>query len=106
MVAAATAMLRPTASMAQVSGLWRVSGDIYGKAFVLNCRFVPQGAQLGGICTDVATGDGSKKAGKKHELSAGRVSGNTVTWSYPVKVMFISVDINLDRKSTRLNSSH
>ncbi|MEJ2458920.1 MAG: hypothetical protein P8Y58_12575 [Novosphingobium sp.] len=38
---AAAGMLMPMAGMAQVSDLWRVSGEIDGKAFVLDCRFVP-----------------------------------------------------------------
>ena len=94
MAAAAAGMLIPTAGMAQVSGLWRVSGDIDGKAFVLDCQFVPQGRQLGGVCTDVATGDRKSKAGKKHKISAGSVEGTAVHWSYPVKVMLFSVDID------------
>ncbi|MCJ2188692.1 hypothetical protein [Novosphingobium beihaiensis] len=94
LAAAAACLLTPAASMAQVSGPWRVSGDIDGKNFVLDCQFVPNGTQLGGVCTDVATGDSKKSKLKKHKLSSGSVKGSAVAWSYPVKVMFLSVDIN------------
>lgn len=88
----------PVNSMAQVSGLWHVTGNIDGKAFAVDRQFQPQGARFGGVCTDVATGDGKAKAGKKHVLSAGSVNanGSAVSWTYPVKVMIVSVDIHFN----------
>lgn len=88
------ALSMPAPAMAQAAGNWRVSGDIDGKSFVVTCRFDQRGAQMGGACTDVSTGTGKARQGKIHALSQGSVQGKELRWSYPVKVMLMSVDID------------
>lgn len=78
---------------AEVAGNWRVSGDISGRAFVVDCHFAPKGHDFGGTCVDTATGD-AKVAGKTHVLTQGSATGNAVRWTYPTKVLFMSIDID------------
>lgn len=94
-IALLCAMTAMTAVPAQadVVGNWRVSGDIAGRAFIVDCRFVPNGHDFGGTCIDAATGDKSV-SGKTHVLSKGTTAGTAVRWSYPTKVFFLSIDIN------------
>lgn len=78
---------------AQVAGPWRVTGDIAGHGFVLDCRFEPHDARFGGICVETGGSDSHVKAGKIHTLSQGSFSDRHVGWAYPVSVMFLSFDI-------------
>jgi hypothetical protein len=89
----APALLIPVPAMAQAGGAWRVTGDISGKAFTLDCQFDAQGPKLGGVCVDVSTGESKAKPGKSHVLSQGSVQGQDVRWAYSTKVMMMSVEI-------------
>lgn len=93
----ASALLLPTSAMAQVAGNWRVTGEVSGKAFTVDCRFEEKSGQLGGVCVDISSGDKSKP-GKNHILSAGSSRGQDVNWTYSTKVMFMSVDIQFAGK--------
>lgn len=96
LLALSATALTAAPAFAEVPGNWRVTGNIDGKAFTVDCRFAPKGQGFGGTCVDAATGDAKVKAGKAHELSQGTVSANHVHWTYPTKVMFMSIDINFD----------
>lgn len=87
-------LLLPSAAMAEVAGVWRVTGNIEGKTFAVDCTFEPRGPQLGGQCVDLATGEAKAKPGKVHKLSKGSARGNEVRWTYPTKVMMMSIDID------------
>lgn len=93
-VAIASTLLLTTPVRAQALGTWRVNGEINGKAFVVDCKFSPAGAHLGGLCTEVATGDQKGKSGKQHVISRGSLEGQAVRWTYPTKVMMMSIDID------------
>lgn len=90
---AAPLLLLPSAVMAQVAGVWRVTGNIEGRSFAVDCTFEPRGPQFGGQCVDLSTGGGKVKPGKVHKLSQGSARGNEVRWTYPTKVMMMSIDI-------------
>lgn len=94
LLSAATASLAAAPAFAEMPGNWHVTGDIDGKAFAVDCKFAPQGKNFGGACVDAATGDAKVKAGKTHVLKQGTVIGNQVHWTYPTKVMFMSIDID------------
>lgn len=89
----ASAVLLPTCASAQAAGKWRVTGEVSGKAFTVDCQFGAQGTRLGGACVDVSSDDGKIKPGKPHPLTQGMVDGQNISWSYPIKVMLMSVDI-------------
>jgi hypothetical protein len=95
----APALFFPAPAMAEVAGKWRVTGEISGRSFTLDCRFNERGPQLGGECIDVSTGDSNAKPGKSHILSQGSVQGQDVRWSYSTKVMIMSVEIQFAGKS-------
>jgi hypothetical protein len=82
-------------SQAPAGGVWIVTGQIDGKPILVECDFCAQGSGLVGSCTDINKGE-KPKPGKVHKLSRGIVSGNTVRWTYPVKVMVMSIDINFE----------
>ncbi|MFT3967629.1 MAG: hypothetical protein QM690_17280 [Sphingobium sp.] len=84
----------PASAMAQVAGTWRLNGNIDGKAFAVDCTFAPRGSQFAGQCVDVSTGETKAKPGKVHKLTQGSVQGNEVRWTYPTKVLMMSVDID------------
>jgi len=92
---------------AQAGGKWRVSGNISGKAFVVDCAFNERGPRLGGVCVDVTTGESKAKPGKSHALTAGEVRGRDVRWTYQTKVMFMSIDIVFtgELDGTRMNGT-
>lgn len=94
MVVIASMLFLTTPVRAQTLGSWRVNGEINGKAFVVDCKFSPAGARLGGLCTEVATGDQKGKPGKQHIISKGSFEGQAVRWTYPIKVMMMSIDID------------
>lgn len=79
---------------AQALGTWRIAGDITGKSFVVDCQFSQPGNRLGGRCTEVASGDKKSKPGKQHIISKGNVEGRAIRWTYPTKVMMMSIDID------------
>jgi hypothetical protein len=100
---ASVMLLAPVSTMAQgqadARGEWLVTGQIDGKPFSANCDFRPQGTRLAGACTDIAKGD-KAKPGKVHTISRGSVSGNSLRWTYPIKVMMMSIDINFSSTIT------
>ena len=81
------------AASAQVSGPWHVSGKVSGFAFTLNCDFKPEGERLGGVCVDGSTNDARVKAGKSHPLTAGRVDGDAVSFTYRSSFMLSKFDV-------------
>lgn len=90
----APALLLSAPASAQAGGKWRVSGNISGKAFIVDCAFGEQGPKPGGVCVDVATGESKAKPGKSHVLTKGEARGQDVRWTYSTKVMFMSIDID------------
>lgn len=99
----ASAVLLPTTADAQAAGKWRVSGEISGKAFTVDCQFGEQGGRLAGVCIDVSSEEGKTKPGKSHVLTKGVVHGQNISWTYPTKVMIMSVDIDF---AGELDGSH
>lgn len=91
---AAAMFFAPVSAMAEVAGTWHLTGDIDGKAFAVDCSFAPTGSQIGGQCVDVSTGQAKAKPGKVHKLTRGSIQGNEVRWTYPTKVLVMSVDID------------
>jgi hypothetical protein len=81
------------AAAAGVGGDWRVTGDVSGRAFALDCRFEPKGGGFGGVCVELAGGDAHVQPGKTHAVSDGAVSGQKVSWSYPVSVMMMKLNV-------------
>ncbi len=77
-------------------GKWHVTGSVSDHAFTLDCTFAPAAAGFGGTCIEVTAGGGMGHPGKAHKLNHGSVSGNHVTWSYPVSVMFMSFDMTFE----------
>jgi hypothetical protein len=78
---------------ADAAGAWRVEGKVSGVAFTLDCRFEPQGAQLGGVCVEVGAGNPNGHAGAVHHLTKGSVDGNQVSWTYPSSAMLFKFDV-------------
>lgn len=87
-------LLLPSAAMAQVGGVWHVTGNIEGKTFAVDCTFEPRGMQVGGQCVDISTDKAKAKPGKVHKLSKGSTQGQEVRWTYPTKVLMMSIDID------------
>lgn len=83
---------------AQVAGAWRVTGTLADRAFAIDCRFEPKGAQFGGVCVDAATGEAGAKAGKSHALSEGAVAGSQVRWTYPASFLLAKFDVRYTGK--------
>lgn len=81
-------------AQAQVAGAWRVSGDIAGNAFVVDCRFEPHGADFGGVCVEAATGDAKVHAGRSHTLTKGQAADGQVSWTYPASFMLAKFDVS------------
>jgi hypothetical protein len=88
-----TALLASPAAAAGVGGNWRVTGAVSDRPFTLDCRFEPRGAGFGGACVEVAGGDSHVQPGKSHTVTDGAVAGSKVSWSYPVSVMMMKLDI-------------
>jgi hypothetical protein len=88
-------MLLAAPATAQMAGPWKVSGDIAGRAFVVDCRFEPRGAEFGGVCVEAASGDPKLvHAGKSHPVTKATVSGEQVSWSYPASFMLAKFDVS------------
>jgi hypothetical protein len=87
------ALAASPAAAAGVVGNWRVSGAISDRPFTLDCRFEPRGAGFGGVCVEVGGGDAHVQPGKAHPVDDGALSGSKVSWSYPVSVMMMKLDI-------------
>jgi hypothetical protein len=84
--------------LADVSGVWRVSGKVSSFAFTLNCTFKPEGSKLGGVCVDASTNDPKVNSGKAHPLTAGVVNGDAVSWTYRSSFLFSKFDVTYDGK--------
>jgi hypothetical protein len=91
-LAAALVGFSATAS-AQAVGAWRVSGEVSGRQFIVDCKFDPQASGFGGSCVDAATGEASAKPGKAHRLSMGAVEGKQIRWVYSASMMFMPMDV-------------
>jgi hypothetical protein len=92
LAASALVAFSATAS-AQAVGAWRVSGDISGRQFIVECKFDPQTGGFGGTCVDAATGEASAKPGKAHQLSMGAFDGKQIRWVYSASMMFMPMDV-------------
>jgi hypothetical protein len=88
-----TALAASPAAAASVSGSWRVTGAVSDRPFTLDCRFEPRGGGFGGVCVEVAGGDAHVQPGKSHAVNDGAVTGSKVSWSYPVSIMMLKLDI-------------
>jgi hypothetical protein len=83
----ASALLVTTApAAAQSSGVWRVSGAISGRTFVLDCRLQPSG----GVCTDTA------KNGRSHPLASFVEAGDRARWGFTTKVLIASIAMTFE----------
>jgi hypothetical protein len=74
-------------------GDWRVNGAISDRPFTLDCHFEPRGAGFGGVCVEVAGGDSRVRPGTSHAVNDGAVAGSKVSWSYPVSIMMLKLNI-------------
>ena len=88
------------ASAAEVAGAWRVAGKVSSFAFTLNCDFKPDGARLGGVCTDASTSDPTIKGGKSHVLTAGSVEGDKVSFTYQSSFLLSKFDVTFNGVQT------
>ena len=79
-------------AQASVTGVWRVTGTISGKNFVLDCNFQPHGTVLGGECAK-APGNG-QGAGQPLAFTTGEVSGSAISWSYQAHYMLKTFSMN------------
>jgi hypothetical protein len=74
-------------------GRWAVAGNVEGKNFTLDCRFVQAGQNLSGECIDGPTGDAKVEGGRSHTLLEGQVAGDGVTWTYQSSYLFVKFDV-------------
>ena len=81
---------------ADVSGAWRVSGKMSSFAFTLNCDFKPDGDRLAGVCVDASTNDPKVAGGQSHRLTAGRIDGDRVSWTYQSRFLLTKFDVSYD----------
>lgn len=95
LILAALALATPAAA-AEVAGPWRVTGDVAGRAFAVDCRFEPHGGAFGGVCVDAATGEAKAQAGKPHPLTKGAVTGSQVRWTYQASFLLAKFDVSYD----------
>jgi hypothetical protein len=63
-----------------VAGTWKIKGKVQSFGFTLTCRFTRSGEALSGTCYDGGTN-------KPHALTAGKVSGDKVSWTYESSFM-------------------
>lgn len=89
-----SAILLGSPAAAEVTGSWRITGDLSGHAFALDCRFAPQGAKLGGVCVEAASGDPKVHAGTAHPLTRGAVNGNQASWAYQSSFLLSKFDVS------------
>lgn len=68
-IALAAFAVAGAASAADLSGTWKVNGDIVGNAVNPVCTFKQDGAKLTGKCNDAAIADGA-------------VNGKDVSWNW------------------------
>lgn len=79
------------------AGNWKVTGDIAGHAFALNCHFEPKAGALAGTCTELAGTDGANgkgSPGKVHVLTKGAVAGSAVSWAYGARALLLSITVS------------
>jgi hypothetical protein len=81
------------AAAAGVGGSWRVAGTVSDRPFALDCHFEPRRAGFGGVCVEVAGGDPHVQPGRSHAVNDGAVTGSNVSWSYPVSIMLMKLEI-------------
>lgn len=89
--ALAVALLLPTRpaaaqAAAPLTGAWHLAGQLNGHAFTAECQFTPATAGFGGSCID--------NKHKKHVLTSGTISGDTVRFSYEASVMMMNFPVN------------
>jgi hypothetical protein len=93
-MALAAGQARAQAGPVDVSGAWRVAGKVSSFAFTLTCDFKPDGARLGGVCVDGSTSDPKVATGKAHRLTAGRIDGDKVSWTYQSSFLLTKFDVS------------
>ncbi len=81
---------------AEVSGPWHVAGKIGASVFTLNCVFKPDGAHLGGVCTEASSNDPKVKSGRAHPLTAGGVTGDQVSWTYRTSFLLATFNVTFE----------
>jgi len=84
------------ARAADVSGPWLVSGKVASFSFTLRCAFQQAGEELTGACVDASTSDPNVKGGRSHPLTAGRVAGDQVSFTYGSSFLFTKFDVTYD----------
>jgi hypothetical protein len=91
------ALLVPAAAAAAedgAAGRWVVSGRVAGFAFTVACDLKQAGEALSGVCVDTSTSDAKVKAGRRHALTRGHVSGDHVSWTYSSSFLFSTFDVD------------
>ncbi len=81
------------ARAADLSGSWRLDGKVATFAFTLACVFKQDASRLGGACTDASTNDPKLTTGKSHPLTAGRVDGDHVSFTYQSHFLLSTFDV-------------
>ena len=76
------------------AGRWAVTGNVAGRSFTLDCRFVQAAQKLSGACVDGPTGDAKIKGGRSHALTKGAVNGTKVSFTYRSSVGILPFDVD------------
>jgi hypothetical protein len=92
-----TILLAPTliaaiaapAAAADVSGVWRLKAHVDGFRFELECKLAQTGAQVSGVCTDLATNSAEHKPQGSHALTMGEVDGDRLTFAYRTHFLLV-----------------
>jgi hypothetical protein len=89
-----SAIMVGSPATAEVSESWRINYSLAGHPIALDCRFESKGAQLGGVCVNVATGDPKVRGGTAHPLTRGAVNGTQISWAYEARMMLAKFEVN------------
>lgn len=85
-LALALAAAAGPALAADVSGRWKVDGDVDHKRFTVYCTFKQTGEALSGVCHDTSP------TGKAHPLTAGAVTGDRISFTYQSNFLITRFD--------------
>jgi hypothetical protein len=74
------------------AGRWALAGNLDGKNFALDCRFVQERQVLSGACVDDPHSDAPIKG--SHVLRRGHATGKDVSWTYELSFLLIRFEVD------------